>query len=44
MRRVKVLERNIASAISLVPFPISDMGQTLCDIGDDGGLNLDSLG
>ena len=44
MRRVKELERNVAGAISPVPFPVSDMGQTFCDVGDDGGLNLDSLG
>ena len=44
MRRARVLERNVAGAISLVPFLISDMGQTLCDVGDDGGPNFDSLG
>ena len=44
MRRVKVLERNVAGAISPVPFPVSDMGQTLCDVGDDRGLNFISLG
>ena len=44
MRPVEVLERNVAGAISLVPFPVSDMGQTLCDVGDDGGPNPDSLG
>ena len=44
MRRVNVLERNIVGAISLVLFPVSDMGQTLCDVGYDGGLNFDSLG
>ena len=43
MRRVKELERNVTGAISLVPFPISDMGQTRCDVGDDGGPNLASL-
>ena len=44
MRRVKLLKRNVAGAISLVSFPISDMGQALCDVCDDGGPNLDSLG
>ena len=44
MRRVKVFERNVADAISLVPFSVSDMGQTHCDEGDDGGLNLERLG
>ena len=44
MRRVKVLERNVAGAISPVPFSVSDMGQTLCDVGDNRGPNLDSLG
>ena len=44
MRRVRVPERNIAGAISLVPFPVSDMGQTLCDVGDNGRPSFDSLG
>ena len=44
MRRVKVLKRNVAGAISLVRFPVSDVSQTLCDVGDDRGLNLDGLG
>ena len=44
MRRVKELERNVAGAISLVSFPISDMGKALCDVGDNGRPNLDSLG
>ena len=44
MSRVKELERNVAGAISLVRFPVSDVSQTLCDVGDDRGLNLDGLG
>ena len=44
MRRIEALKRDVACPIGHVPFPLADMCQTLCDVGNDGWPNLDSLG
>ena len=42
--RMEVLECDVAHSISLVRFSLADEGYTLCNIANDGLLNLDGLG
>ena len=39
-----VVECDVACSISLVHFPLADKGYKLCNVADDGWLNLDGLG
>ena len=39
-----MLKRNVAGPVGHIPFPLAEMCQALCDVGNDGWLNLDSLG
>lgn len=43
MRRLNVLERDVACPIGFVSFSIADMSQALGNVGNDGRLDLDSL-
>jgi hypothetical protein len=38
-----VLECDVARPICLMPFPVTDKGHALCNVANDGWLNLDGL-
>lgn len=39
-----VLERGVTRPVRLVLFPVSDKCETLCDVAEDGGLDMYGLG
>ena len=43
MRRVTMLERNVARSICLVLFAVADKGETHCYVAEQGGFDLDRL-
>ena len=40
---MEALECDVARPICLVLFPVADIGYTLCNVANDGRLNLDGL-
>ena len=41
---MEVLERDVTCSIGRVPFTFADVRDALCDVGNDGRLNIDGLG
>lgn len=41
---MRMFERDVTCAMTLVPFPFADMRYTLCNVGNGGWLDFDRLG